>query len=742
MKGAGNKYIAHVKQNHDGEWEQPQLLIDHLQGTAKKAAKFARTFNSGEWAKAASFLHDAGKAPDTWQKYLFRKSGFDLEAHLEGNPGKVEHSIQGAKLAEELFGKTVGRFLAYCIAGHHAGLPDYYSDEIEPKASLSYRLSRADTSEIPLHLKKILSAYKPSTPPWKFGGGLDLSLWIRMLYSCLVDADFLDTEEYMQPDRGLKRGMYANVPTLLERFNKYMIDLTSHAKPTYVNKLRQNILCECREAARKEKGLFSLTVPTGGGKTLSCLAFALEHAVFHDLNKVIYVIPYTSIIEQTADVFKLALGTDQVVEHHSNLDENESTAASRLTAENWDAPVIVTTTVQFFESLFAAKPGRCRKLHNIANSVIVLDEAQLFPTEFLSPVLNALELLVEKYSVSIIISTATQPAFESKDGFTGIKRGSIREIITDVPALFDALKRVQIKVPDDWEKHAEWKGLAEELGREKQVLCVVSDRISCRELYAAMPEDDNTYHLSALMCGQHRSDIIAEIKTRLKEEKPVKVISTQLVEAGVDFDFPVVYRALAGLDAIAQAAGRCNREGKLSTGRVIVFLPPRKPPQGILRKAAETTEIMLKTGLQDILGHENFCNFFGELYWKANSLDSKDILHLLKPDHYECAIQFRTAASKFRIIDDSNQKSVIVPYGKGAKLIELLKAHGPERYLLRKLQRYIVNIYENEFTEMNRKGAVMEVYPGIFTLATPLDYDGNMGLKTDSSPYDAGSLVI
>jgi len=361
-----------------------------------------------------------------------------------------------------------------------------------------------------------------------------------------------------------------------------MAVMSASADKTPVNALRHEILTACRAAAKLEPGHFSLTVPTGGGKTLSSLAFALEHAVKHNLRRVIYVIPYTSIIEQNADVFKETVGDDQVIEHHSNLDEDDSTSKARLSAENWDAPIIVTTSVQFFESFFAAKPSRCRKLHNIIGSVVVLDEAQLVPVEYLAPILQTMDLLNRRYRISFVISTATQPAFESREGFKGLPMNSVREIISDIPRLYANLKRVEVEIPQNWVKTTRWEELATELLKEEQVLCVVSDRKSCRNLHKLMPI--GTYHLSALMCGQHRSKIITEIKQKLKEGAPVRVISTQLVEAGVDIDFPVVYRALAGLDSIAQAAGRCNREGKLTEkGRVVVFVPPKKSPPGILR---------------------------------------------------------------------------------------------------------------------------------------------------------------
>lgn len=740
------EFIAHVRKNDDGTWASPHLLSEHLDETARIAEKHAAKFYSGAWGKAAGLAHDAGKGRLVWQNYIRIKSGYyDEEAHLEGKLSKMPHAIHGAKLVEELFGKGIGRFLAYSIAGHHAGLPDWSGGEGAGQSSLQFQESQLkDLKDIDgLFTDKIQSS-RPEYPPWKFDRGLDLSLWIRMLYSSLVDADFLDTESYMDYERSGNRGGYCSMPGLLERFNRYSKQLDQTSEDTPVNKTRRNIRAKCVQMASKPQGVFSLSVPTGGGKTLSSLAFGLEHAVFHGLDRIIYVIPYTSIIEQNADVFRSAVGEDQVVEHHSSLDEDDSTVKSRLASENWDAPVIVTTTVQFFESLFAAKSSRCRKLHNIARSVVVLDEAQLVPVEYLKPVLETMQLLVDHYHVSFVISTATQPAFGDRfiDGrqFAGLKK--ITEIMGDtVEALYDSLKRVNVQLPEDIHAVTTWEKIAAELIQHEQVLCIVSDRKSCRELYGLMPE--GTFHLSALMCGRHRSEIIEKIKQKLENKKPVRVISTQLVEAGVDFDFPVVYRALAGLDSIAQAAGRCNREGKLSGfGKVVVFNAPRKAPPGILRKAADTTRGIFSTHCHDPLNYSLFDKFFAELYWKANSLDLKEIISLLNPEMPECSIFFRTAAERFRIIDDSLQKTVLVRYGEGKSLIDLLKLKGPERWLLRKLQRYTVNIYNDDFKQMRQRGAIEEVQPNIYAIATDIDYSIDMGLLVSDTYYNPEHFII
>ncbi|GIO16510.1 CRISPR-associated helicase Cas3 [Cohnella xylanilytica] len=733
--------IAHVRKNDDGSWAAPHTLSDHSQGTARLAELFSSKFHSGEWGRAAGLAHDAGKGRLQWQKYLRLKSGYDEEAHLEGKSGKIPHAIHGAELVEHLYGKGIGRILAYCIAGHHTGLPDWSASEGTGRASLQYQKTQVKDLDqiVDSVIEKLLPA-KPSHPPWKFTSGLDLSLWIRMLFSSLVDADFLDTEGYMDHVKALHRGGYRSISELLERFNRFCEELDQQSANTKVNEIRKNIRARCIQIASKKQGVFSLTVPTGGGKTLSSLAFALEHARIHQLSRIIYVIPYTSIVEQNAEVFRAAVGEDQVIEHHSNLDEDDTTIQSRLASENWDAPLIVTTSVQFFESLFASKPSRCRKLHNIARSVVVLDEAQLVPVEFLAPILESMRLLVDRYHVSFVISTATQPAFKERvvDGklFKGLK--AVTEIMgneEDINSLYQSLARNRVQFPNDLNVVSRWEEIAEELKQYEQVLCIVSDRQSCRELHKLMPR--GTYHLSALMCGQHRSDIIREIKRKLKDRIPVRVISTQLVEAGVDLDFPVVYRALAGLDSIVQAAGRCNREGELpDMGKVVVFTPPRNSPEGILRKAAETTRSLVMANHDAVSNYVVFEKFFEELYWKANSLDKEGIVALLDPnrnDPGECSIFFRTAAKKFKIMDDSSQKTILVRYGEGDRLINLFKSKGPDRWLMRKLQRYTVSVYNNNFNELGRRGVIEEICPQIYALSSRLNYSEDIGLLVEEA---------
>ncbi|MEQ1674895.1 MAG: CRISPR-associated helicase Cas3', partial [Candidatus Nitrotoga sp.] len=571
-------------------------------------------------------------------------------------------------------------------------------------------------------------------------------LWLRMLFSCLVDADFLDTEAFMDGDKAAARSGYRDIADLMDRFDKYMAALAVNADNTPVNIIRADILRQCRDKAAHAPGLFSLTVPTGGGKTLSGMAFALQHAIQHKKQRIIYVIPYTSIIEQTAGIFRDIFG-DNVVEHHANLDPDKEDARSRLATENWDAPIIVTTNVQFFESLFAARTSRCRKLHNIVNSVVVLDEAQLLPPEFLQPIADVMNQLATHYDVTFVLSTATQPALGSFQPFGGkLFRGleNVREIMDNQDALYQQLKRVEVSIPADLQTPRDWESVAAELLLHPSVLCIVSRRDDARELHRLMTAKEDgkdTLHLSALMCGEHRSRIIRYIKWRLKKNKPLRVISTQLVEAGVDVDFPVVYRALAGLDSIAQAAGRCNREGKQDgLGRVVVFVPPKPAPIGLLRQAEAISRTLLFGNKRDVLGREIAKQFFEHLYVRAPSLDKYGIHELLTQDARDCLIQFRTVAEKFRLIDDSAYQTILVRYGDGSELLRRLEIEGPHRKLMRKLQRYSVNIPKRVFVQLHQQGDVQESkrLPGMFIQVGNTLYDKSLGVVTDGeiSPDD------
>lgn len=727
--------LAHVRQDAHGQWHEHGLNA-HLNKVARRSGEAAEPFGADDWARLAGLWHDLGKYSAEFQHYIKKVSGYDAEAHIESALGRVDHSTAGAIHAIEKFGAH-GRILAYLIAGHHAGLPDWSSADSGGKA-LAVRLGQPELLDRVLKQPlppDLLAQPRPiSRIP---GGASGMALWLRMLFSCLVDADFLDTEAFMDHDKAAVRAGYRDVGSLLADFDKYMATIAKGAANTPVNVIRADILRQCREKAGLAPGMFSLTVPTGGGKTLSGMAFALRHAVQHQKQRIIYVIPYTSIIEQTAGIFR-EIFVDNVVEHHANLDPDKEDARSRLATENWDAPIIVTTNVQFFESLFAARTSRCRKLHNIVNSVVVLDEAQLLPPEFLQPIADVMNQLADHYGVTFVLSTATQPALGSFQSFGGQAfRGldKVREIMDDPDVLYQALKRVEVSVPVDLTAPRDWEGLADELVKYPSVLCIVSRRDDARELHRLMTAREDgkgTLHLSALMCGEHRSRVIADIKQRLKRNEPVRVISTQLVEAGVDVDFPVVYRALAGLDSIAQAAGRCNREGRQNgLGKVVVFVPPKPAPPGLLRQAAQISVSLLSGNERDVLGRDLARQFFEHLYVRAPSLDQHGIHDLLTRDAGSGEIQFRSAAEKFRLIDDSAYQTILVRYGNNEALLGKLEKEGPQRWLMRKLQRYSVNLPKRLFAQLESQGDVRQIWPGIYAQVGGKLYDDALGVVSD-----------
>ena len=732
-----NEPVAHISQ--DGKC---QTLRDHLIGTAQKAAEMSSAFGCSQWGYLAGLWHDLGKFSSEFQSYIRAANGVD--AHIEGKAGRVDHSTAGAIYAIEKL-NMAGRILAYLIAGHHAGLPDWEADKIG-NAALKLRLGNtallnaARAGDIP---SDILSHSLPKERPKP---SADPALWIRLLFSCVVDADFLDTEAFLEPDKAAARGNYQQIPDLLPIFMDYMRGKQADAADTKVNGARAAILSQCIAKALEPSGIYTLTVPTGGGKTLSSMAFALHHALKHKKRRIIYVIPYTSIIEQTADEFRKIFG-EAVIEHHSNLDVSDETkdnAQSRLACENWDAPVIVTTSVQFFESLFASRTSRCRKLHNILNSIVILDEAQLLPPEFLNPILHVLRELQKNYGITLLLSTATQPALGPQPQFNFDGIPNMVELMDNPLELHDQLKRVEITIPQNLNESKSWADLADELTQYPSVLCIVNRRDDCRILWEKMPE--GTFHLSALMCGEHRSVKIKEIKKRLKDGQPTRVVSTQLVEAGVDVDFPVVYRALAGLDSVAQAAGRCNREGLCEKGSVVVFVPPSKIPAGHLRQAAEIGRRLMSQDCEDILAPDRFESFFKEFYWlQGPNLDKHGILTDLKmiSDDNPFRCSFRSAAQKFHLIDESQQAPVIVAYGKGADLIKILEKGEPERWLLRKLQRYVVNLPRYLHTKLLAEGALRELHPGIFVQGHGALYHKDLGFCPDKSIiYEPDELIL
>jgi CRISPR-associated endonuclease/helicase Cas3 len=716
-----SEFYAHsLPGRPESEW---QPLDVHLKAVAALASGFARQFCSCDWAWNAGLLHDFGKAANEFRAYLRRENHIDDEGYDGAGLGRVNHSSAGAALAEEWHNQNsrpFGRILSYLIAGHHAGLPDYHTCD-GGMGALQKRLEegKADLERIHTVAAELRPTQHPLSKLPAFVKKENFHFWVRMLYSCLVDADFLDTEAFMEPERVRYRVGSCDLAKLKIALDRHLADMTARCDDTPVNSARHEILNACRTAAPQPPGLFTLTVPTGGGKTLSAMTFALDHAIQHGRRRVIYVIPYTSIIEQTAATLAEIFGFENVVEHHSNLDPEKETLRTRLASENWDAPVIVTTNVQFFESLFAARPSRCRKLHNVVDSVVILDEAQLVPPNKLAPCVAAINELTRHYGVTVVLSTATQPALPNLD--------SPHEIIPQDLNLYERLRRTDITIPKALENRMSWDDLSVRLQEHDQVLCIVNTRRDCYDLFHLMPE--GTIHLSALMCGEHRSNIIRIIKERLANGEAIRVISTQLVEAGVDIDFPVVYRALAGLDSIAQAAGRCNREGRLrQKGQVVVYIPPKSSPRGLLHKGECTTKELHALPGFDAQAPESYTRYFDLFYSKVNDTGEGFLKRLTPSDPETLDVAFRSVGDEFRLIDDQAQRPVFVRYRKGEGLIRELQHAGPHQLLMRRLQRYTVNLPVRLADKLRNDGLLEEVWPG-FLAQCPLSiYSESIGL--------------
>ena len=775
-------FLAHTRP--DGG--PPHALYDHLVAVAAAARGFAEPLNSPQWAHVAGLWHDLGKYRPGFQRYIRAVNDAHIEGKLSRSSDKT-HSAAGAlhalRMAEARWGVqwgVLGRVLAYVIAGHHAGLGDWTtgvgprllgagaidSEREYQEAFVACEMAAPALLQLPsdFDLQSALAAI----PGPQTDQPLTVSLWIRMLFSALVDADFLDTERFMDEGRADRR---RGTPPLTD----YLTLLTDHLSAKGIEVIdqvralepvmlaRADVLRQCREKALLAPGVFTLTAPTGGGKTLSSLAFALQHAKTHGKRRVIYAIPYTSIIEQTGDVFSRIFGADHVIEHHSqsDTDDRDETPNSRLACENWDAPLIVTTNVQLFESLFAARTSRCRKLHNIANSVVVLDEAQLLPPEFLQPILDALNVLVVHYGVTLLLCTATQPAlgdskrFDPRQSLRGLPTPT--RIVDDEAALFGALRRVEIEWPDDLHTPLLTEALVARLAEFPCVLVIVNTRNDAAEIVSALDAatGDESLHLSAAMCGQHRADVIAEIRERLaarragNDMRPLRVVSTQLVEAGVDIDFPVVFRALAGLDSVAQAAGRCNREGQLpngTKGKVVVFVRPIPKTLQQIRNGADSTRTVVQAG-GDPLSPSAFERYFPLYYAGFASRDKHGIVDLLKKNA-GLEFEFRSAADKFKLIDDTDQSTVIVPYAgvkaeSMAPLIAKLRDGDTDRWLLRKLQRYTVTVRRKLADQWAAQGDVHELGSGmgIYLLIDELRYDERLGLLPEGRALEVASLV-
>jgi CRISPR-associated endonuclease/helicase Cas3 len=675
--------FAHTP-NKRGEWH---LLEDHLRGVAKRAREFGDKFGAGDWAELAGWWHDVGKVNPKFQAYL-KHCDTEPQSRHQGPP----HAIVGALWA--IRAKADG--LGLLLAGHHGGIPNLSEFK-------SVRVPRAqDDAEVLATRKEVERMSLPTGAPLiplEVKTRHESEFFLRMVFSALVDADFLDTENHLKPEMGTRRGNEQTIEGLWEKLQDAQAAI-SGIKHDTLNSARHEIYEACVLSADSPQGFYRLTVPTGGGKTRSGIAFALKHALKHGLDRVIVAIPYTSIIDQNAQEYRKIFGDEAVLEHHSTVDwlgeedgeeDCEEHTKKRLASENWDAPIVVTTTVQLFESLFSNRVSACRKLHNVARSVLILDEVQTLPEGLLAPILDALKTLVVRYHVTVVLSSATQPAFENSAYLKGIE-AEIREVVPAPEHYFRELKRV------DYEQSAEpwtWKDLSEQIRPYERCLVICNRKRDALALWEALGDKD-AFHLSTLLYPAHRKRLLAEIRSRLQAGLPCRVISTQVVEAGVDLDFPVVFRAMGPLDRIVQAAGRCNREGKPELGKVVIFKAAEGGvPRGAYAAATGNAETLLASH-PDLHDPNLYATYFRTLYQTVET--GKYNIQSLRT-----SLRYADVAHRFRMIEGQTA-TVIVERGeredreRAAKLLrDLESGRGNPRLLLRSLQAYSVNLYERDF---------------------------------------------
>lgn len=708
-----SQLIAHTPRPGSEEWH---VLLDHIFAVAHLARDFAQPFGAEALAFQLGLWHDVGKANPDFQAYLRRC--YAEPSHKGHGP---DHKAAGATLALRFCPP-----LALLVQGHHGGMTS--KPALQSWLAEKTTLTVAGTDQLAVDtaiatLREVLPAIEPEGKlaiPAFVRDERSAEFFLRMLFSALVDADFLDTEAHGNPQKAGLRGSSVSLAELLDRFERSQAKRTGGAGP--VNQARDEMYRHCVAAAAHAPGLFRLAMPTGGGKTRSGMAFALHHAVRHNKRRVIVAVPYISITEQTAQEYRAIFndsdhGNPVVLEHHSGADAARREADdyhpgavwARLAAENWDAPIVVTTTVQLFESMFGSRTGVCRKLHRLADSVIILDEAQSLPTDLLTPILDGLRELCTNYGATVVLSTATQPAFESIKVFADLPA---HDIVPNAARYFTVLARVRY----DWrtQQPMPWSEAADLLRANHQALAVVNTKADALALLDMLGDDPSALHLSTLLCGAHRRDVIATIKQRLNQGAACRLVSTQVIEAGVDLDFPLVLRAIAPLDRIIQAAGRCNREGKLpEKGQVIVFRPEQGAlPAGVYRAATQLTMSFLNAGPLDADDPAVIGRYFRRVY--ATFTDSHG--HLDKPGIQALRRDwnFAEVAQRMRLIDEDTE-DVIVRYGNHQRIdtaIAALRAQtGGARAALRQLQPFLVSIRASAAERYRRRGWIEPVLP-------------------------------
>ncbi len=702
-----SQFWAHLAD--DGRTETVQ---QHLTETAQLAAQFASDFDAQDQGYLAGLAHDIGKFSVAFQQ------------RLAGDPHRVDHSTAGAFECAKL--RQI--YAAISIAGHHGGLPDGGSrtDHVD-QPTMWGRLNRAQKGMLESYADWVNEIQLPqsSVPDFLQGRSpspYDLVFFTRMLFSCLVDADYLCTEAFMLGHERFKPDL--KMVDLEQKLRQYISGW--YPPKGELNVLRCSILDRCRDKGANQKpGLFTLTVPTGGGKTVSSLAFALSHARVNGLKRIVYVIPYTSIIEQNTKVFREILGENAVLEHHSgvlyDLDQEANPDSMRMAqaTENWDLPVIVTTAVQFFDSLFSNRSSKCRKLHHLSNSVIIFDEAQMLPIPYLRPCIHAISQLVAHYHSSAVLCTATQPALKAlfQEFLPGV---SPVELCPEEVFQSSAFRRVTFRKAG----RLSWDQLAAELNAKQQVLCIVNSRKGAQAVFSRLT-GEGCFHLSTLMYPAHRETVLAEIRKRLQENRSCRVVSTSLIEAGVDIDFPEVYREEAGLDSVLQAAGRCNREGSRtpSDSIVTIFQAEAKPPAIFSIPICAGSEVIEQ--YEDISSQDAVADYFHRLLdlKGASAQDQQGILPLMKSELFP----FRKIAERFHLIDSPTRR-IYIPLEEGADLIDQHRKGQYSKQLYRKLGKYGVEVYEPQFEALDRAGALELLSDGSAILLDTSVYDPRQGL--------------
>ncbi len=713
--------ISHIKELNGNQQWLLQSNEEHSKNVAILAEKFASTFGFGQIGKILGLLHDKGKEQEAFQNHIKSSSGYNSTLKDE----RVEHAYVGALLSRKQF-PQFDNIIGPEIYGHHSGLHDYNEYE-----EVLNRDIPSDVDDSPIDVKfQIPSGMK------NIKEASDCHNLIRVLFSCLVDADYLDTEAFMNKRNSVQRGKADKLVSLKPLLDDFLFKLKKNAKDTPVNRIRNQVQQRCLEMSSHDTGFYSLTVPTGGGKTLSSLVWAINHAITHNKKRVIIAIPYTSIITQTAAILRSIFGDKNVLEHHSNVDfdsirEKELSEQLRLATENWDYPIVVTTNVQLFESMFSNRPKDCRKLHNIANSIVILDEVQTLPLQYLQPIIDSLKSYNRLFSTSVLLTTASLPALNDDFITNSIKLKGINNLIEIIPEDFELhkkLKRVELHFNYEKSSHEE---IAQKLEIENRVLCIVNTRKHAQAIFNRLSHDGLSYHLSRMMCSAHIKKTIDEIKHALKEtsNKKIIVVATQLIEAGVDIDFPIVYRQEAGLDSVLQAAGRCNREGNLEIGHTTVFSLGSNPP-GMISNATSALKNMLN--VEDWFAPKAMIDYFHQLYVRTDDFDK----HKLSSYLYDpSSICFKTASQNFKLIED-NGVSIIVNYEDSSQLVEQLRKEGVSYSLMRKLGQFSVTVTQSDFDKLNKAGFIEEIIEGIYYIPDAKQYDNKVGLTLNNHWLD------